>query len=59
MSALRDARLLMVLVAGYPRNPDNNSGHQEGFGYYQLTQRGARRGGGVSQARVAAAHPRR
>jgi len=28
---------------GYKRNPDYNSGHQEGFGYYQVTQKNGRR----------------
>ena len=28
---------------GYPRNPDYNNGHQEGFGYYQVTQKNGRR----------------
>jgi len=29
--------------AGYPRNPDYNGERQEGFGYYQLTQKQGRR----------------
>lgn len=28
---------------GYPRNPDYNSGEQDGFGYYQVTQKNGRR----------------
>lgn len=28
---------------GYPRNPDYNGANQEGFGYYQLTQKRGRR----------------
>jgi len=28
---------------GYPRNPDYNGASQEGFGYYQVTQRNGRR----------------
>ena len=28
---------------GLPRNPDYNNGHQEGFGYYQVTQKDGRR----------------
>jgi len=28
---------------GYPRNPDYNDGNQEGFGYYQVTQKNGRR----------------
>lgn len=28
---------------GYPRNPDYNSGDQEGFSYYQVTQKNGRR----------------
>ena len=29
--------------AGYPRNPDYNGEHQEGFGYFQVTQKNGRR----------------
>ena len=29
--------------AGYPRNPDYNGASQEGFGYYQVTQKNGRR----------------
>jgi len=28
---------------GWPRNADYNNGHQEGFGYYQVTQKNGRR----------------
>jgi choline dehydrogenase len=28
---------------GIPRNPDYNNGNQEGFGYFQVTQKGGRR----------------
>ena len=28
---------------GFPRNPDYNNGDQEGFGYYQVTQKDGRR----------------
>jgi len=37
---LCDAFLAAAAKAGYPANPDYNSGDQEGFGYYQLTHRG-------------------
>lgn len=37
---LCDAFLDAAAKAGYPANPDYNSGDQEGFGYYQLTHRG-------------------
>ena len=40
---LMDAFIDAAEAAGYPRNPDYNSGTQEGFGYYQLTQKGPRR----------------
>ncbi|MCP1337919.1 GMC family oxidoreductase [Futiania mangrovi] len=40
---LMDAFVAAAEAAGYPRNPDYNSGDQEGFGYYQLTQSGNRR----------------
>jgi choline dehydrogenase-like flavoprotein len=39
-SELCDAFLAAAAKAGYPANPDYNSGDQEGFGYYQLTHRG-------------------
>jgi choline dehydrogenase len=38
-----DACIESGVSQGFPRNPDYNSGEQEGFGYYQLTQRGGRR----------------
>ena len=38
-----DAFVAAAESAGYARNPDYNSGDQEGFGYYQLTARGGRR----------------
>lgn len=40
---LTDAFLAAATRAGYPSNPDYNSGDQEGFGYYQVTQREGRR----------------
>jgi len=40
---LTDAFLAAALQLGYPANVDYNSGRQEGFGYYQLTQRDGRR----------------
>jgi choline dehydrogenase len=38
-----DAFIASAQAAGYPRNPDYNSGNQEGFGYYQVTQKNGRR----------------
>jgi choline dehydrogenase len=49
VSAMRErAELLDVFLDaaaahGYPRNPDYNNGSQEGFGYYQVTQKDGRR----------------
>jgi len=40
---LLDAFIDAAVAAGFPRNPDYNNGNQEGFGYYQLTQRNGRR----------------
>lgn len=40
---LCDAFLTAAAKAGYPANPDYNSGDQEGFGYYQVTQSSGRR----------------
>ncbi|MFT5445059.1 MAG: choline dehydrogenase [Gammaproteobacteria bacterium] len=40
---LLDACIAAGVDQGYPHNPDYNSGDQEGFGYYQLTQRDGRR----------------
>ncbi|MFC7383665.1 GMC family oxidoreductase [Sphaerisporangium rhizosphaerae] len=40
---LCDAFLLAAQKAGYPENPDYNSGDQEGFGYYQVNHDGGRR----------------
>ncbi len=40
---LTDAFIEAAGEAGYPRNADYNSGTQDGFGYYQLTQKGRRR----------------
>ena len=31
------------MAEGYPRNPDYNNGNQEGFGYFQVTQKDGRR----------------
>ena len=47
----RDARAARALrrlhrrrrARGFPRNPDYNNGHQEGFGYFQVTQKNGRR----------------
>jgi choline dehydrogenase-like flavoprotein len=40
---LCDAFLQAAAKAGYPENPDYNSGHQEGFGYYQVNHKQGRR----------------
>ena len=40
---LTDAFISAAEAEGYPRNPDYNSGNQEGFGYYQITQRDGKR----------------
>ncbi len=42
---LCDAFLAAAREVGYRCNPDYNSGDQEGFGYYQCTQRSGRRFG--------------
>jgi choline dehydrogenase len=38
-----DAIIDAAEECGYPRNPDYNSGDQEGFGYFQATQKNGRR----------------
>ena len=38
-----DAIMDAAEQCGYPKNPDYNSGDQEGFGYFQTTQRNGRR----------------
>lgn len=38
-----DAFIQAGVEVGYEHNPDYNSGHQDGFGYYQVTQRDGRR----------------
>ncbi len=40
---LLDAFIDAAAAEGYPRNPDYNNGKQEGFGYYQVTQKNGRR----------------
>ncbi|WP_333737393.1 GMC family oxidoreductase [Streptomyces sp. IBSBF 2806] len=40
---LTEAFLDAAAKAGYPRNPDYNSGDQEGFGYYQVNHEDGRR----------------
>lgn len=40
---LSEAFLSAAEEAGFPRNPDYNGKDQEGFGYYQVNQRGGRR----------------
>lgn len=41
--ALAEAFIAAAEAAGYPRNPDYNGPSQDGFGYYQVNQRGGRR----------------
>jgi choline dehydrogenase len=41
--AIPDAFIDAGVEAGFPRNPDYNGEDQEGFGYYQVAQRGGRR----------------
>jgi choline dehydrogenase len=38
-----DAAIAAAEAEGLPRNPDYNNGHQEGFGYFQVTQKDGRR----------------
>lgn len=38
-----DAFIDSAVAQGYPRNKDYNNGKQEGFGYYQVTQRNGER----------------
>lgn len=38
-----DAFIAAGVAEGWPRNPDYNSGDQEGFGYFQVTQKRGRR----------------
>ena len=40
---LADAFIKAGVEAGYPHNPDYNGASQEGFGYYQVTQKKGRR----------------
>jgi len=40
---LLDAVIDAAAAEGYPTNPDYNNGKQEGFGYYQVTQKAGRR----------------
>ena len=40
---LLDAFIDAAAAEGWPRNPDYNNGKQEGFGYYQVTQKRGRR----------------
>jgi choline dehydrogenase len=40
---ISDAFIEAAVAEGFPRNPDYNSGNQEGFGYYQATQKNGRR----------------
>jgi choline dehydrogenase len=40
---LLDAFIDAAVDQGYPRNKDYNNGHQEGFGYFQVTQKGGER----------------
>src|SRR5262244_2380220 len=38
-----DAFIEAAVAEGFPRNPDYNNGNQDGFGYYQATQKNGRR----------------
>jgi choline dehydrogenase len=40
---LLDAFIDAAVAQGFPRNPDYNNGDQQGFGYYQVTQKDGRR----------------
>ena len=40
---LLDAFIDAAAAEGFPRNKDYNNGHQEGFGYYQVTQKNGER----------------
>jgi choline dehydrogenase len=40
---LTDAFIDAAAAQGFPKNPDYNNGNQEGFGYYQVTQKDGRR----------------
>ena len=40
---LPDAFINAAAQEGWPRNKDYNNGHQEGFGYFQVTQKDGRR----------------
>ena len=40
---LADAFIEAAVAEGFPRNPDYNNGNQEGFGYFQATQKNGRR----------------
>jgi choline dehydrogenase len=40
---LLDAFIAAGVAEGFPRNPDYNNGDQEGFGYYQVTQKNGKR----------------
>ncbi len=40
---LLDAFIDAAVDQGYPRNTDYNNGHQEGFGYFQVTQKNGER----------------
>jgi choline dehydrogenase-like flavoprotein len=41
---LADVFIEAAVAEGFPRNPDYNNGHQEGFGYFQATQKMAAAG---------------
>lgn len=40
---LLDTMIDAAAAEGFPRNPDYNNGHQDGFGYYQVTQKNGQR----------------
>ncbi|WP_298958332.1 GMC family oxidoreductase N-terminal domain-containing protein [uncultured Methylobacterium sp.] len=41
--AIAEAFIAAGVAAGYPENPDYNAASQDGFGWYQVNQRGGRR----------------
>ena len=52
-----DALIDAAAAEGWPTNPDYNNGHQEGFNYYQVTQKDGRRWS-TARAFLDAARPR-
>ena len=57
-NVLSQAFIDAAVAAGHPRNDDFNGAHQQGFGYYAVTQRnGARCSAAVAYLRPALARP--